>query len=62
MQNKISINPNIKIIIGGIYVLREINHLINLLKQNTVIDYLVAGDGEIAVKDLLLGKDKKNIH
>src|SRR3989339_482767 len=56
-----NINPNIKIIIGGIYVLREINHLINLLKQNTVIDYLVAGDGEIAVKDLLLGKDKKNI-
>lgn len=55
------INKEIKVVIGGSWVFSYLYGIFNFLKINPIVDYIVSGEGEIAVRDLLLSKEESSI-
>jgi len=53
-------NKNIKIILGGVHI-NSANQK-RLLEQYHFIDFLISGDGEYSLNDLVSGKDYKKIN
>ena len=56
-----SYKKDVKIIFGGVFITENISELIILLEQNPIVDYLVIGEGESALTELIRGGENAEI-
>lgn len=54
---KFYVNKDIKIIFGGPYVFSKANEIIKLINGKDIVDFIVLGEGEKAVRDLIFEKN-----
>jgi radical SAM superfamily enzyme YgiQ (UPF0313 family) len=58
---KLNLNKDIKIIVGGDTISKKYDEIINILKVNPVMDYLVVGEGETPLEVILKEEEERNI-